>query len=83
MSSELPSVILPMPGTVVNCSGVVDINRLTMSLDVDSTIMLYLLGGAFFKHDEREIPLTIIGYLPNTEDPFKVGLPVYTSANRS
>ncbi|KAJ4007335.1 hypothetical protein NW766_010019 [Fusarium irregulare] len=71
MSSDLPSVILPMPGTVVNCSGVVDINRLTMSLDVDSAIMLYLLGGAFFKRDEREIPLTIIGYLPNTEDPFK------------
>ena len=66
-----------MPGTVVNCSCVVDIDRLTMSLEVDSTILQYLLGGAFFKHDEREIPLTIIGYLPNPEDRSKVGLPVY------
>ncbi|KAJ4127029.1 hypothetical protein NW768_008650 [Fusarium equiseti] len=69
--NEVPSAILPMPDAVASCSCVVDIDRLTISLKVGSTIIQYLFEEAAFKHNEREIPLTIIGCLPDPEDHFK------------
>ncbi|RBR25074.1 uncharacterized protein FIESC28_02131 [Fusarium coffeatum] len=69
--NEIPSLILPMPDTVMNCSCVVDIDRLTISLAVDTAIIHYLLEGAFFKYNEKDIPFSSINYLLHPKDHSK------------
>ncbi|KAF5638010.1 hypothetical protein F52700_4713 [Fusarium sp. NRRL 52700] len=82
IQSDVSSMILPMPGTVVNCSCVVHSDHLIVSLDVDTPVMQYLLERATFRKDSGEIPLTILGfpiksdhyqgeYRIKTNDPFE------------
>ncbi|CEI62571.1 unnamed protein product [Fusarium venenatum] len=65
---EFPSMILPMPATVTNCSCVVENDRLTVSFNVNTAIIQYLLSEAFFMKGRSEIPLTVIGCIQHPED---------------
>ncbi|KAM0401262.1 hypothetical protein ACHAQC_001943 [Fusarium culmorum] len=67
-SHEFPSMILPMPATVTDCSCVVENDRLTVSFNVSTAIIQYLLREAFFMKEGKEIPLNIIGYIQHPED---------------
>ncbi|KAF5608006.1 hypothetical protein FPANT_635 [Fusarium pseudoanthophilum] len=62
IQSDVSSMVLPMPRTVMNCSCVVHSDHLIVSLDVDTPVIQYLLRGATFRKDSREIPLTILGF---------------------
>ncbi|RGP61694.1 hypothetical protein FSPOR_9819 [Fusarium sporotrichioides] len=67
-SDGFPSMILPMPATVTDCSCVVENDRLTVSFNVNTAIIQYLLREAFFMKGEKEISLTIIGCIQHPED---------------
>ncbi|PTD06831.1 hypothetical protein FCULG_00006500, partial [Fusarium culmorum] len=67
-SHEFPSMILPMPATVTDCSCVVENDRLTVSFNVSTAIIQYLLREAFFMKEGKEISLNIIGYIQHPED---------------
>ncbi|KAF4953521.1 hypothetical protein FGADI_5855 [Fusarium gaditjirri] len=67
---DVSSMILPMPGTVTSCSCVVHSDHLNVSLDVDTPMIQFLLRGATFKKDSREIPLTILGF-PTKSDHYQ------------
>ncbi|KAF9779926.1 hypothetical protein IL306_001096, partial [Fusarium sp. DS 682] len=71
--ADIPSIILPMPGTVTNCSCVVHSDHLIVSLDVNTPVIQYLLKGATFKKDTREIPLTLLGF-PTRSDHYQTSV---------
>ncbi|KAG7409041.1 hypothetical protein Forpe1208_v011442 [Fusarium oxysporum f. sp. rapae] len=71
--SDVSSMILPMPRTVTSCSCVVHSDHLIVSLDVDTPVMQYLLKGATFRSDTREVPLTILGF-PTKSDHYQTSV---------
>lgn len=75
---ELPSIMLPMPATVRNCSCVVESDRLIVSLNVNSTVIQYLLSEAFFRKEGKEIRLTIISCIPDADNGHQVSCHAYT-----
>ncbi|KAF4344585.1 hypothetical protein FBEOM_1483 [Fusarium beomiforme] len=71
--ADIPSIILPMPSTVTNCTCVVHSDHLIVSLNVNTPVIQYLLKGATFKKDTRDIPLTILGF-PTKSDHYQTSV---------
>ncbi|KAL4732193.1 hypothetical protein ACLX1H_001201 [Fusarium chlamydosporum] len=76
---DLPSIVLPMPATVTNCLCMVENDQLLVCFNASSTIMQYLLSEAFFRTEGKEVPLTIIGCLPDPDDKYRVSCHAYTT----